>query len=82
MCVLPTSHVFVEINPLILRKYHTMPLEQDGGGSWTGPVDKDGFPVGRIPDDKKKIEALPAVDHSQIEVRFWVCAGGGRERHR
>ncbi|CAN0258857.1 unnamed protein product [Pylaiella littoralis] len=41
--------------------------DEDGGGSWTGPVDKDGFPVGRIPDDKKKIEALPAVDHSQIE---------------
>lgn len=37
--------------------------------AWTGPVDKDGFPMGRTPDDKKKIEALPPVDHSQIEVR-------------
>ncbi|CAM9523363.1 unnamed protein product [Scytosiphon promiscuus] len=41
--------------------------EEDVDDSWTGPVDKDGFPVGRTPDDKKKIEALPPVDHSQIE---------------
>eukprot|EP00903_Cladosiphon_okamuranus_P007906 g7636.t2 len=41
--------------------------EEDEDDAWTGPVDKDGFPVGRTPDDKKKIEALPPVDHSQIE---------------
>lgn len=46
--------------------------EEEGEGSWTGPVDGDGFPVGRVPDEKKKIEALPPVDHSQIEV--CVCS--------
>lgn len=43
-------------------------LQENEDESWTGPVDKDGFPVGRVPDDKKKIEALPPVDHSEIEV--------------
>ena len=46
-----------------------IPPQENEDDSWTGPVDKDGFPVGRTPDDKKKIEALPPVDHSQIEVR-------------
>lgn len=45
-----------------------IPPQENEDDSWTGPVDKDGFPVGRTPDDKK-IEALPPVDHSQIEVR-------------
>jgi ATP-dependent RNA helicase DDX42 len=29
--------------------------------------DSDGLPMGRVPPDKKKIEPLPAVDHSQIQ---------------
>ncbi|CAM9747196.1 unnamed protein product [Ascophyllum nodosum] len=41
--------------------------EEDGDGSWTGAVDENGFPLGRVPEEKKKIEALPPVDHSQIE---------------
>lgn len=43
--------------------------EGDDGDAWNGTVDENGFPTGRVPEEKKKIEALPPVDHSQIEVR-------------
>lgn len=42
--------------------------EGDDGDAWNGTVDENGFPTGRVPEEKKKIEALPPVDHSQIEV--------------
>lgn len=48
---------------------------QDGDDdSAIGLVDADGYPVSRVPAEKKKIEALPPIDHSTIEVR-----GGGNE---
>lgn len=53
-------------------------LQDDDDDSGAGAVDNDGFPVGRVPEEKKKIEALPPVDHSQIQVRGSGEAGGGR----
>mmetsp|Transcript_12665 Transcript_12665/g.18951 ORF Transcript_12665/g.18951 Transcript_12665/m.18951 type:complete len:698 (-) Transcript_12665:73-2166(-) len=39
-------------------------LDSPGSGA---DYDMDGFPTGRVPEDKKVIEGLPPVDHAKIE---------------
>lgn len=49
-------------------------IQDDSDSTFTGAVDNDGFPIGRVPEEKKKIEALVPIDHSTIEVGLRVPA--------
>lgn len=44
-------------------------------------MDEDGFPIGRVPAEKKKIEALAPIDHSLIEVGVGPNVKRSLERH-
>lgn len=62
-------HIPPSIHATFLLMQNAPFQQEDSDDEPTGQVDKDGFPIGRVPEEKKKIEALVPIDHSTIVVR-------------